>query len=152
MSEKSNKNFYPLLIIGVVAGFISFLAWSFYQAAGLGSKVTDRDYYSKGLKYNATQLEKQAAEVLGWRLATRLNENSLEIDLTDSKGQMVEQAFGTLYLALPDTAENILLPLQEVRPGHYQINLDKRIKGSIQARVEFERQGARLNRQFLLNL
>ena len=140
------------MIMLLIGGFIIFLVWSAFQAAGLGSKVTDADYYSKGLKYNTTQVEKRAAEVLGWNLETQLDGRTLEFHLFDDKGGKVDRATGTLYLAIPDSAENIHLPLEEVSAGHYRVNLGDNINGTIQARLELEREGARLNRQLLLNL
>jgi len=139
------------MILLLISGFLVFLAWSAFQAAGLGSRVTDADYYSKGLKYNTTQVEKRAAEVLGWNLTTRLDGRILEFRLTDSRGE-VDRAEGSLYLAIPGTAENIHLSIQEVGAGLYQVRLDDTINGTIQARLELERDGARLNRQLLLNL
>jgi len=152
MTETRKKNIYPLLILLMIGGFLLFLAWSAFQAAGLGSKVTDADYYSKGLKYNTTVVEKRAAEVLGWRLETLLKERILQFHLTDRDGGAVDKAIGTLYLAIPETAENIHLPLQEISAGYYQVSLADGITGTIHARLEVERQGARLNRQLLLNL
>jgi nitrogen fixation protein FixH len=136
----------------MICCFLIFLAWSAFKAAGLGSKVTDADYYSKGLKYNTTMVEKRAAEVLGWKLSTRLEGRLLEFHVVDSSGSVVDKAAGTLYLAIPGTAENVRLPLEEVVAGNYRVNLGTGLTGSIQARLELERQGARLNRHLLLNL
>lgn len=152
MKESGNKHFYPLMILLLIGGFLIFLVWSAFHATGLGSKVTDSDYYSKGLKYNSTMVEKRAAEVLGWNLQTRLEGRVIEFYLTDQKGVEVDRAVGTLYLAIPGSAENFHLPLQEFTAGHYRVNLDATITGSIQARLELERQGVRLYRQLLLNL
>jgi nitrogen fixation protein FixH len=149
---ETKKNMYPPLILLLIGGFLIFSLWSALQATGLGSKVTDADYYSKGLKYNTTQVEKRAAEVLGWSLETKLIGRNLEFRLTDQEGGDVDRATGTLYLAIPGTAENIHLPMQEVSSGYYQVNLGDNINGTIQARLELERDGARLNRQLLLNL
>lgn len=140
------------MITLLVGGFVFFLAWSAFRAAGPGSRVTDADYYSKGLKYNATQVEKRAAEVLGWSLETSLDGRMLEFRLADRQGAKVERASGALHLAVPGTAENLRLPLREVAPGRYLVTLDDRIHGAIQARLELERAGARLTRQLLLNL
>ena len=152
MTESHKKNFYPSFILILISGFLVFLVWSAFQAAGLGSKVTDADYYSKGLKYNTTQVEKRAAEVLGWNLTTELNGRNIDFHLTSSKGGEVSRAVGKLYLAIPDRAENIHLPLTEISSGHYQVRLNDNISGTIQARLEMERDGVRLNRQLLLNL
>ena len=152
MTETKRKTIYPYLIMLMIGGFLAFLAWSAYQASGLGSKVTDTDYYSKGLKYNSTMVENRAAECLGWHLETRLEGRTIEFRLTGQDGIQVDRAVGTLYLAIPDSAENIRLPLHEVGSGYYQVNLGDEISGSIQARLEVEREGASLNRQLLLNL
>jgi len=140
------------MILLLISGFLIFSAWSAFQAAGLGSKVSDADYYSKGLKYTATQVEKRAAETLGWNLETRLEGRALEFHLTDRQGGKISHVVGSLYLAIPGAAENIHLPLQEVAFGLYRVNLEDNINGTIQARLELERDGARLNRQLLLNL
>ena len=152
MTETKKKNIYPTLIMLLLGSFLIFSLWSAFQAAGLGSKVSDAAYYSKGLRYNTTQVEKRAAEVLGWHLETQLNGRDLEFRLTDREGGGVDRAGGTLYLAIPGLAENIHLPLQKVASGYYLVNLADNIKGTIQARLELEREGARLNRQLLLNL
>ena len=152
MTETGKKNFYPTMILLLIGGFLIFLFWSAFHAAGLGSKVTDADYYSKGLKYNTSVVEKRAAEVLGWNLETRLDGRTLEFRLTNNEGGKVDRAVGTLFLAIPGLAENIRLPLQEVAAGYYLVNLGDNINGTIQARLELEREGARLNRQLLLNL
>lgn len=152
MVETGKKNFYPPFIVLLVGIFLSFLAWSSFQAIGLGSKVTDADYYGKGLKYTATQAEKRAAVVLGWGLTSRLRGHILELYLTDHEGNEVFGATGSLYLAIPDTAENVHLPLQETGAGHYRVRLNDKINGAIQARLEMEKNGIRLHRQLLLNL
>ncbi len=152
MTETKKNNIYPPMILLLIGGFLIFSTWAAFQAAGLGSRVTDADYYSKGLKYNSTQVEKRAAEVLGWNLETRLSGRDLEFRLTDRAGVEVERAGGTLYLAVPGTAENVHLPLQEVAAGYYLVKLADNINGTIQARLELEREGARLNRQLLLSL
>jgi len=152
MTETRKINIYPFLIVMLLVGFLIFLVWSAFQAAGLGSKVTDSDYYSKGLKYNTTIVEKRAAEVLGWIIEARLDGRVLLFHLIDKEGRSVDRAVGTLYLAVPGSAENIHLPLQEVASGYYRVNLADSISGTIQARIEIEREGARLNRQLLLNL
>jgi nitrogen fixation protein FixH len=151
MTEFKKINIYPPLILLLLGAFLLFSVWSAFQAAGLGSEVTDADYYSKGLRYNATMVEKRAATVLGWNLSTSLEGRTLEFRLTDRDGRVVERAIGSLYLAIPDAAENVNLPIEEVTAGFYQVTLGKYFSGTIQARLEFERDGARLNRQLLLN-
>jgi len=78
----SKKNFYPLLILLLIGSFLCFSIWSAMRAADLGPQVTDADYYSKGLRYSSTMLEKRAATVLGWKVSTRLIGRSLEFRLS----------------------------------------------------------------------
>lgn len=151
MTEVKKRNIYPPLILLLLGAFLLFSVWSAFQAAGLGSEVTDADYYSKGLKYNTSMVEKKAAAVLGWNVSTSLEGRILTFSLTDRDGRAVDRAVGSLYLAIPNAAENINLSLQEVAAGVYTITLPADFIGAIQTRLEFERDGARLNRQLLLN-
>ena len=151
MTAEKKRNIYPSLILLLLGAFLLFSVWAALQAAGLGSEVTDADYYSKGLKYNTSMVEKKAAVVLGWDLTTRLKGRTLEFHLTGHDGAAVERAVGSLHLAIPNMAENINIPLRETAAGVYLVTLNKEITGAIQARLELERDGARLNRQLLLN-
>lgn len=148
----SKKNFYPLLILLLIGSFLCFSIWSAMRAADLGPQVTDADYYSKGLRYSSTMLEKRAATVLGWKVSTRLIGRTLEFRLNDKDGQPVRSAAGALFLYLPDQASSTRFPLQEIAAGIYQLTLSAKMTGEMSARLEFERDGAYLNRQLLLNL
>lgn len=148
----SMKNFYPLLILLLLGSFLCFSIWSAMRAAELGPQVADADYYSKGLKYSSTLVEKRAAVVLGWTVSTQLVGRTLEFHLSDKEGQPVRSAQGALFLYLPETTSKTRLPLQEVSAGTYQFNLTANMTGEMNARLEFELRGARLNRQLLLNL
>ena len=152
MTESKKKNIYPALILLLLGSFLLFSIWSAFQASNLGSEVTDADYYSKGLRYNTTMVEKKAAIVLGWNLSVNLNGRTLQFSLTDRDGVGVDHATGSLYLAIPNAAENVNLPLQEIANGLYTIKLHDDMTGAIQARLDLVRDGARLNRQLLLNL
>ena len=146
------KNFYPLLILTLLGAFLIFSGWSAYRASTHGSQVTDRDYYSKGLKYNSTQIEKRAASVLGWKLVSTLSDKQLQIRLSDGDGAPVKGAKGKLtFFQQADVASNSL-SLLELLPGRYQAQLPATMHGEVAVRVEFEHQGSRLNRQLLLNL
>jgi len=72
-------NLYPAFILLMIASFIGFLAWSAMRASDSGPQVTDADYYSKGLRYTSTVLEKRAAAVLGWRVDTQLSGRTLRL-------------------------------------------------------------------------
>ena len=150
MAEK--KNYYPIMILLLIGSFLCFSTWSAMRAAEMGPQVTDADYYSKGLKYSSTMVEKRAAAVLGWDVSTRLIGRTLEFHLNDKQGQPVRSAHGVLYLYLPDKASSIQFPLQEIASGVYQLSLTSSMTGEMSARLEFELEGARLNRQLLLSL
>jgi len=146
------KNLYPLLILLLIGSFLGFSVWSALRAADRGPQVTDADYYSKGLRYSSTMLEKRAATVLGWKVSTRLIGRTLEFRLNDKDGQPVKSAAGALFLYLPEQASSARLPLQETAAGVYQLALSTNMTGEMSARLEFERDGAYINRQLLLNL
>jgi nitrogen fixation protein FixH len=145
-------NLYPIFILLMIGSFIGFLAWSAMRASDSGPQVTDADYYSKGLRYTSTVLEKRAAAVLGWRVDTQLSGRTLRLHLSDKEGQPVSSAKGVIAIYMRNLGETISFPLQEVSGGTYQIHLTDSMTGEMTARVEFERDGARLNRQLLLNL
>lgn len=146
------KHFYPAMIISLLGIFILFLIWSAFQASTQGTQITDRDYYSKGLKYNSTQVEKRAAASLGWQLATELIDRKLQIKLQDGDKLAVTGAQGRLVLFSRPDMDLLNLSLSEISPGSYQVQLPDSIRGEFTLRIEFERDGARLNRQLLLNI
>ncbi len=148
----AKKNFYPILLLLLIGSFLCFSVWSAMRAANMGPQVTDADYYSKGLRYSSTMIEKRAATVLGWKVSTQLIGRTLEFHLVDKKGRPVKSAQGGLFLYLPDKTSSIRFPLQETAAGVYQLNLTSSMTGEMNARLEFEHDGARLNRQLLLNL
>ena len=148
----AKKNIYPTLILLLIGSFLCFSVWSAMRAADLGPQVTDTDYYSKGLRYSSTVVEKRAASVLGWKVTTQLIGRTLEFHLDDKEGQPVRSAEGVLSLYLSEQASSIRFNLQEIAPGVYKLDLTPSMKGEMTARLEFESNGARLNRQLLLNL
>jgi len=145
-------NLYPAFVVLMIGSFICFLAWSAMRASDSGPQVTDADYYSKGLRYTSTVLEKRAAAALGWRVDTQLSGRTLRLQLSDKEGQPVRSAKGIITIYMRNRGETISFPLQEVSAGTYQLRLTDSMTGEMTARVEFERDGARLNRQLLLNL
>lgn len=148
----TKKNAYPLFIILLIGCFLAFSVWSAMRAIDEGPEVTDADYYSKGLKYSSTVLEKRAAAVLGWKVETQLIGRTLEFRLNDKEGKPVATANGDIFLYLAGSTSSKQLPLQETEPGVYIFNLTASMTGEMNARLEFERKGARINRQLLLNL
>lgn len=145
------KQFYPAFIVVLLGTFLGFSGWSAYRAATLGSQISDPDYYSKGLKYNTTLVEKRAASVLGWRIRSELSAGKLQVRLLDSQGLPVIGANGQLTVFFPENPISALA-LTESDPGTYSLLLPSNLRGEIPARLDFERQGARINRQLLLNI
>lgn len=148
----AKKNLYPALIVLLLVSFLGFSAWSALRAAAAKPQVTDADYYSKGLKYTSTLLEKQAAVALGWTVTTRMEGRTVEFHLSDKQGRPVAAAQGALFLHLAETPASTSFPLEEIAPGTYRLQLTADMTGEMNARLEFARDGARLNRQILLNL
>mgnify|MGYP001308331389 CR=1 FL=1 len=146
------KSSAPLLLAAVIALFILFLIWAARQASTGGTDITDSDYYSKGLKYNETLVEKRAASVIGWHLQTELVNQTLKFNLTDRQGEPITGANGRLALPEATTSQDHELLLQEDGPGIYHVTLPQGLSGEQLVRIEIERDGARISRQLLLSL
>jgi nitrogen fixation protein FixH len=145
-------NLYPAFVVLMIGSFVAFLAWSAMRASDSGPQVTDADYYSKGLRYTSTVLEKRAAAVLGWRVDAHLSGRTLRLQVSDKEGKPISSAKGIVSIYMRNQGETISFPLREVSAGTYQLHLTDSMTGEMTARVEFERDGARLNRQLLLSL
>ncbi len=140
-----------LWLIGVLlVGFVLLSAWSFRRAAKESSAVTDADYYSHGLRYNQTLLERQASASLGWQTTPQLEGNRVTIRLFDRDQQAVTGIEATLTLLGSGTAHNRRLPLHEDEPGLYRAELPGDVHGDLAAEVAFQRNGASLHQRLLL--
>lgn len=140
-----------LCITLLIGGFILFLTWAGRQAATHGSRVSDPAYYSKGLKYTHTQIEKQAAASQGWHLRTEVGPQQLSFTLLDTEEQPITLASGELTLYLSTQNKTLQLRAVEGEAGRYRFDLPEPLSGSLPARVEFSRQGSRISRQMLIN-
>jgi len=143
---------WPWLIVILLAGFVLMSGWSFYRAAQGTSAVTDRNYYSHGLRYNQTLLERQAAASLGWQTTSQLEGRLLIIRLHDRDQQGVTGATGTLTLLDAGNAPSRELLLFETEPGIYRAEFPDDLHGEQSAEIAFQRDGARLNQWLLLAL
>jgi len=142
----------PWLLLLIGGGFLLLMAWSLITAGQRGSAVTDRDYYSHGLRYNQTELERQAGAALGWTTTIDLQDGQLTIHLQDQARQAVTDAVASLSLSDPDRRAELQLALHETSPGTYRAELPAGLHGELPARIAFERNGARLNKRLLLSL
>jgi len=147
-----NKTIFPYLIAATVGLFILFLAWAANHAATGGTDVTDRDYYSKGLKYNSTLVEKRAASVIGWKLQAELEPGILKLVLFDKEGDPVSGANGRVVFPEPGSNHARVFTLAEGAAGIYRLAIPADLTGEKLARIEFEREGARISRQLLINI
>ena len=148
----TTRNFWPVLIGILVGGFLILGSWSFYRAARGTSAVTDADYYSHGLRYNQTLLERKAAASLGWQAAVTLAGRDLQVVLTDHAQQPVTAARATLSLQDGNRGDALRLALREDAGGSYRVELPHQLHGEYTAQLDFEQAGARLSRRLLFAL
>ena len=148
----NEKPYIPWLLFIIGGIFITLTTWSIYQASQGTSAVTDRNYYSHGLRFNKTLLERKAAETLGWSVDTQLEGRTLSFELKDKHGAPVYGAKVNLEIFISEASSSITLPLMHSGPGLYQINLPETVTGERAARLEIERDGARMHKRLLLNL
>lgn len=151
MNAVSQKKYFPWLIIIIGAGFLLLTLGSIFIAQQKTSAVTDQNYYSHGLRYNKTLLEKKAAETLGWTIEINLFDQDLQIELRDRQNMPVMTAKGSIVLYANDHKLRDSQPIIEIGNGQYVVSFPKDLSGPLNARIEFERDGARLTRQLLLN-
>lgn len=150
MPDTIKPNPWPRLLAALGLLFLLFSIWSAYRAATRVSPVTDRDYYSHGLKHNRSLLEQKAAESAGWSLTATVQTGRLQVRLSERDGRPVTGADAIATFQ----GENGLaeLPLAEERPGSYAAPLPDALAGEIPAHLEIARDGARISRRLLLNL
>jgi len=152
MTTIRRKSPYIPFILALILAFLFFSLWSARQAATKGAAISDPDYYSKGLKYNSTRIEEQAAASQGWQLETKIEQKIISFHLSDPAGRAISKAQGRLTLYLGTDNEVIDLSAAEERAGVYLVRLPETIHGSLHAQIDFERQGARISRRLLVNL
>jgi len=146
------RNLWPQLIVILVGSFLVLGGWSFYRAARGASAVTDANYYSHGLRYNQTLLERNAAASLGWQTAVTLAGRDLQVVLTDRTQRPVTAASGMLTLQDGSRGDALRLALREETGGIYRGALPYHLRGECTAQLDFEQSGARLSRRLLLSL
>ena len=145
-------NRWILLLLLIFAGFAVLSAWSFFRAARGASPVTDRSYYSHGLRYNQTLLEQRAAAGLGWDIVPSLRGRLVTIQLRDQGHRAVAGALGSLTLLGSGRLPARELSLREIGPGVYQAEFPADLRGEQAAEITFQRDGARLSKRLLLTV
>lgn len=147
-----SRHRYRLLILLLLTAFLLFSIWAARRAFTHKSKVTDVDYYSRGLNYSTTRGEEEAAANLGWNLRTKLHQRHLALQLSDRNNLPVDNAIGTLTRLSPTAVDTRPLTLQEGPSGTYHLTLPSAWHGETVLHLEFFRNGARFNRRLLLDL
>jgi len=140
----------PWLLLTLGGGFLILTVLSIYLASQHSSCVTDPDYYSHGLRYNETLLERRAAASLGWSTDIRLVANRLHIELKDNSGLPVVDARGQLTLL--DRSSPLNLVLQQTAPGTYQAKIPDSLQGELTAELSLDRSGAKLSKRLLITM
>lgn len=142
----------PWLLVAIGIGFTLLTAWSFQRAVDGVSRVTDRDYYSHGLRYDRSLLEQQRAESLGWQMTSSLTAGGVQLTLTNRDGGPVAGARATAAVFHPAGGEALDIPVRETAPGRYLLALPAESRGEITVDVAFSRDGASLGRRLLVAL
>jgi len=142
----------PWLPLLIGAGFFVLMLWSIFLASQRTSAVIDRDYYSHGLRYNETLLERQAAAALGWTISTRLLGRSLIIQVRDRDHEPVARAHGTFKLLGSEVQPARLFALDEIAPGSFRTEIPADLHGEHPVEIQLELAGARLSKRLLLSL
>jgi len=152
MSYRSKATRWPVIIIGLILCFLTLTGWSVFRAATRVSDVTNPRYYSHGLRYNRTLLERQAAEGLGWKVRIELTGRRLGVRLTDREDRPVGDAEAEVALFTGGGTKRGLLRLAEEGAGNYVAALPVGLSGQLSGLLQINRQGANLSRPLLLNL
>lgn len=151
MNIERPAGLWPGAIVGLIFFFLLLTGWSVHRAVTGVSAVSNPKYYTYGLKYNHTLVEKEAAAALGWHIETFLQGRHLSLRLRDGDGRDVSgvQALLTLF----GTADNRgrTLELDETGPGYYATELPPDLPGQTPARLLLKREGAGMTRSLLLN-
>jgi len=146
----NKRKFTPWMLLLIGAGFLGLTVWSIYRAGRDTSAVTDRDYYSHGLRYNTTLLERKAAESMGWTTAIELTGSGIVVSLRDKTGRPVAGAAGELTLFSTSQEPVVTIALTEATAGYYAALLPAGRRGELSAEISFDRDGVRLNKRLLL--
>ncbi|BCR03414.1 hypothetical protein DESUT3_04830 [Desulfuromonas versatilis] len=152
MNPVSRRNPWPLWLLLLGAFFLTLTAWSVYRASTRGSAVTDPGYYSHGLRFNDSLLERQAAEGLGWSVATAVQDGWIRVRLSGRDGLPVAGGAGEVVIFRVRTGSETRLVLHELSPGEYGAPLPGGLRGEFPAEMSLGRDGARVSRRLQLNL
>ncbi len=145
---------WPAFIIALVLAFAAFSWWSFIQAASGVSAVTDPDYYSHGLKYNGTALEREAGAALGWRVSQQVAGRVLTMRVEDAHQQGIPGCQGVITFAGEGTGAQPLPPLEvtEIGGGLYRAEIQAALPQTLAATLTINKGQAMIQRRLILAL
>lgn len=155
-SDKAGRGrFWQIFILSVVTLFLCAMTVTLTTAVRGVTRVVDPDYYDHGLHYGRDGEKLGNAEKLGWRMATTVSENRLEIRVTDAEDNPV--GGGRVTFALDDADSNKAgrgrdawagagdPVVAEKAPGVYSIMLDKGGASDVKAKILFTKGDAALS-------
>lgn len=129
--------FWPVFIIAVLVGQVSFLSILVFFATRDPSFAVEPNYYLKALQWNDTAAQIQANAQLGWSVSTDLGndvsllgERWLVCRLQDAEGQPIGGAQMELTaFAHARADERMKIALAEAEAGSYSAKLRLRTSG-----------------------
>jgi len=151
MNIERPAGLWPGAIVCLFLFFLLLTGWSVHRAITDVSAVTNPKYYSYGLKYNHTLVEKEAAAALGWHIETFLQGRHLSFRLRDGDGHDVPGVQARLTLFGTEDNRGRTLELTETGPGRYGTDLPRGLVRQTPARLALRREGAGMTRSLLLN-
>jgi nitrogen fixation protein FixH len=115
MNDKKDKGIIWKAAISLIfMVFFAGMAISMTMASRKGSRVVDRDYYTKGLHYNETS----RPGALKWNIRSSLADGEIRFQLADASEKPLAGAAVTLTVAA-DKAPSQTLKLAETAAGTY---------------------------------
>jgi len=152
METKKNYWIAGLILIGFF--FVLITGWSVFTAGRGVSSVVDPNYYAHGLRYNDSQAERRAVEILAWDAEVALAGRQISVHLSAGNTDPVSGCRGqiSLYIKSKETRLPISFDLHESSPGMYSMILPANIEGTVPAELTLGRDGMVFRRNILLNL
>jgi FixH protein len=141
----------PQLFMGcVLVAFFCGMFATFIYAARHVSSVTDRDYYLHGLDYSKNSRHDANGVVLGWQMTTSVQNDHLEVSVTDAKGQFVRGGKAYFAAQMPDGRAAATIPFSEPEPGVYRVALKPLARG-LSGHITFAAGAASMTRRVVIN-
>ncbi len=132
MSEKQSAWRSPWVItwVGILVAFVLVSGFRIYLAVDTNPGLVDNDFYERGQDYENNLLKRMARDP-GWNMRIEApgfvdigKPVSYGFTVSDSEGAPVSPDSVTFYGYRPADADmDFSLPMQQVRPGYYQVEV-----------------------------